>query len=248
MAPAVRPGAQMRRPRPAVDRKRGRHLGDGEPVERGAHHHLAGELHAGGPQVQREDGVAAQAAQAAMEIADAGAEEHPPDQAEHGIAEIAVQERHGAGRDAAGKAVAHHEVGAFAQLGEKQLEAGEIVAVVGVAHDDEAAARRGDPGPQRRAVAALGHRDDAGAARQRIFHRAVARAVVRDQDFAGDAGAGEEAMRLVDAGGDGLGLVEARHQDGELDVAACSLRDGRLDGVRRQCPGHERSRGQSEGN
>ncbi len=72
---------------------------------------------------ERKDGVAANAAQAAMEIADAGAEEHPPDQAEHGIAEIAVQERHGAGAMPPAKAVAHHEVGAFAQrCATKQLE------------------------------------------------------------------------------------------------------------------------------
>ena len=238
----------MRRPRPAVDRERGRHLGDGEPVERRAHHHLARELHAGGPQVQRKNGVAAQATQAAVEIADAGAEEHPPDQAEHGIAEIAVQERHGARRDAAGEAVAHHEVGAVAQPRQKQLEAGEVVAVVGVAHDDVAAARRRDPGPQRRPVAALGDGDDARAARQRIFHRSVARAVVGDQDFAGDAGAGEEALGLVDAGRDGLGLVEAGHQDRQLDVAALGLRDGGPDGIKGQCPGHDSSRGQSEGN
>jgi hypothetical protein len=83
----------MRLARPPVDRERGRHLADGEPAERGAHHHLARVFHARGPQVQGEDGVAAQAAQAAVEVANAGTEERAPDQAEHRIAEMAMQER-----------------------------------------------------------------------------------------------------------------------------------------------------------
>ena len=165
-----------------------------------------------------------------MEVADAGTEEQAADQAEHGIAEVAVQKRHGAGRDAAGEAVAHDEVAAVPQLRHERVEAGEIVAVVGVADDDETAPCRRDAGPQRRAIAALRHRDDAGAARQRIFHRAVGRAVVGDQDLAGDAGAGEVVARLADAGGDRLGFIEARHQDGELDGAglAAATRPPRL--------------------
>ena len=59
-----------------------------------------------------------------------------------GIAEIAVQGRHRAGRDAALEAVAHDEVGAGAQLVDERHRGGEVVAVVGVAHDDVAARAR----------------------------------------------------------------------------------------------------------
>ena len=48
---------------------------------------------------------------------------------------------HGARLDAAGEAVAHDEVVAAAQRVDERAEVGEVVAVVGVAHDDEAPAR-----------------------------------------------------------------------------------------------------------
>ena len=72
--------------------------------------------------------------------------EQPADAAEHRIAEITVQERHGAGRDAALEAVAHDQIAAVAQFRHEGLQAGKIVAVVGVAHDDETAPRRRDAG------------------------------------------------------------------------------------------------------
>ena len=81
------------------------------------------------------------------------AEEQPAEEAQHRVAEIAVQRRHGAGLDAAGEAIAHHQLGAVAQPRHERVERGEIVGVVGVAHDDEAAARRGDAAEQRCAVA-----------------------------------------------------------------------------------------------
>ena len=52
---------------------------------------------------------------------------------------------------------------AGAQRGDEGIEMGEVVAVVGVAHDDVAAARRLDAGRERRAIAARGHVDDARA-------------------------------------------------------------------------------------
>ena len=58
-----------------------------------------------------------------MEVADGGAEEKPSDEGEDRVAEIAVQRRHGLLRDAAGEAVAHHEVVAVAELGEKSSSA-----------------------------------------------------------------------------------------------------------------------------
>ena len=151
-----------------------------------------------------------------MEVAHRGPEQKPANEAQHRIAQIAMQRRHGARTDAALEAVAHDQRIARAQLLQETLETAEVVAVVGVAHDDVAAARRGDAGDERRAVAALLDRDHARAGLGRERARVVARAVVRDEYFAVDAGALEEAARLLYAPADRGRLVQARHEDREL--------------------------------
>ena len=95
------------------------------------------------------------------------------DEAEHRVAEIAVQERHGLGADAAAKAIAHHEVGAVAKLGEEARDVRELVAVVGVGHEDVLAARGANAGVEGSAVAADGDGHDARAVVYRDLLRAV---------------------------------------------------------------------------
>src|SRR5258708_8596897 len=95
-----------------------------------------------------------------MEVAHTRAEKEPTDEAQHRIAEVAVQRGHGAATDAALEAVAHHERMPGAQLLDERVEPGEVVAVVGVAHDDVASARGPDPPPQTPAVPPLGHLHD----------------------------------------------------------------------------------------
>ena len=65
------------------------------------------------------------APQATVKIADAGAEEQAPDEAEHRIAQITMQQGHGARRDAALEAIAHHQIGAGPQRCDDRLETGE---------------------------------------------------------------------------------------------------------------------------
>ncbi len=60
-----------------------------------------------------EDGVAAEGAESAVEVADGDAEEDAADGGEDGVAEVTVERRHGSGLDGAGEAVAHDEVVAF---------------------------------------------------------------------------------------------------------------------------------------
>ena len=146
--------------------------------------------------LERSDRVAAEAAQAAMEVADRAAEEQPAEPGQHGVAEIPVQRRHGAGRDAALEAVAHDEIVAFPKPLDEGVEAGEVVAVVGVAHDDDSGRAR--PRCRRRggAVAALGNSDDAGTEALGDLWRAVGAAIVGDEHLARDAGALEIARRL----------------------------------------------------
>src|SRR5690606_30345551 len=108
--------------------------------------------------------------------------------------------------------------GARAQLFHEGVEVREIVAVVGIAHDDVSAARRSNATGKRRAVALLGDVDDAGAGPFRNLLTAVGRAVVGDEHFARYAGAREKVACLADAYGQRLRLVETRHEDGQFEV------------------------------
>ena len=54
-----------------------------------------------------------------MEIADRDIEEQAAQPGQHRVAEIAVQERHGARRDTTPEPVAHHQFRATAQLGQE---------------------------------------------------------------------------------------------------------------------------------
>ena len=112
-----------------------------------------------------------------------------------------MQRGHGSGLDGAGEAVAHNQVVA---LVERRQEAGqmlEVVAGVGVGHHDVLAAGGLDAGDERRAVAAGGDVDDARAFDQRDGLRAVSRAVIGDEDFAGKVGVADGLRSLANADG-----------------------------------------------
>ena len=131
------------------------------------------------------------------------------------------------------------ELVAAAQTLDHQVQPLEIVAVVGVAHDHEAAAGGVDAADQGRAIAALGNGRDAGAMILGDQLRAVGRSVVGDQHLADDARTGQEAAGLVDAHRQGLRLVEAGHQDSEFDGAVvCRRLQARLFGQLNGCSSH----------
>src|SRR5688572_16907418 len=119
-----------------------------------------------------------------MKVPDRGAEKQPPDKTQDRIADIAVQPRHGAGRYAAGKPVAHDEVGAAAKSRDESIELRKIVAVVAIAHDDEAPLGGGDASRESRAIAALADRDDPSTIGRGNLLRAVVRAVIGDEHLA----------------------------------------------------------------
>src|SRR5215469_5448713 len=212
--PAVPPGTQVRRAGPAVLPQRRGDLGDALAPQRGLDDHLAGELHAGGLQAEGEGAVPVEAAQAAVEVADVAREEQPADEREHRVSEVAVQLRHGAWLDAAPEAVPHDQVGALAELGHERHQVGEIVAVVGVAHDDVLAAGGRDTAHEGVAVALLldGHHARARVGREPLA--AIGAAVIGDQNLAVDTGLAKEANSLVHTGRYRLGLIETRHDDG----------------------------------
>src|SRR6516165_5896475 len=218
MPPAVAPAAQVRRTAAAVLGERGGDLGDLLVREGGLHHHLAGELHAGRLEVERDGAVPPEAPQAAVEVAGLAVEEQAADEGEHRVAEVAVQGGHRARGDAALEAVAHHQVRAIAQFGDERHQVAEVVAVVGVAHDHVLTAGREDAAHQGVAVTLVADGDDAGAGVLGEFLAAVGAAVVGDHDLAADPVVSDELDGLAHAGGHGLRLIETGHHDGQLHV------------------------------
>ena len=112
-----------------------------------------------------------------------------------------------------------HEVEPFAEPAHQPGDLAEVVAVVGVAHDDVRAARRLDAAHQRAAVAPFGYRHNSGTHCLRDLLRTVGAAVVGDDHFAADASAFERALRLGETTREGVGFVETRHHDRHFHLA-----------------------------
>ena len=87
-----------------------------------------------------------------MKVADRNLEEEPAKETERRISEISMDKWHRPGSNSALEPISHHEVGAAAQLIKVLVEAREIIAIVGVAHDDIAAASSFNSPEQRRAI------------------------------------------------------------------------------------------------
>jgi hypothetical protein len=170
-------------------------------------------------QVEGQDRLSVECPQAAVEVAGLALEEQPPDEAEHGVAEVAVQRGHRARGDAALEPVAHDQVGAVAQVGEEGAQGPEVVGVVAVTHRDVRRAGGADAAHQRVAVALGVDEDDPRSGRGGQLLAAVRAAVVGDDDLSLDAFTGEEVEGLADAGLDGLRLVQTGHDHGKLHVA-----------------------------
>ncbi len=199
ISPAVADGFQMR-PAPAFigpeDDGNFRHARAG--LGR-FDHKLRAPFHAAGAHVDAIVNLARESAQAAEAIADAGLEEQIHHRGQPGIADVFVAPRHRARLDAATEAIAHHDVVAFAPFGHELRDGREIVTIVGVTHDDEAPARRGDARAQGVAITARAHANHSRAALFGDFERAVGRAVVGNDDFAANPRSLERFTRLIDA-------------------------------------------------
>ncbi len=219
VTPAVAPGAEVRGAAAAVGGESGGDFGEAEVGEGGFDDHLAGELHAGGAEVEPEDSVAAHGADAAVEVADGDAEEEAADEAEDGVAEVLVQWGHGSRFDLAAEAIAHDEVVAGFEFGEEAWEFAEVVAGVGVCHEDVLAARGFDAGHEGCPVAADRDGDDTGAFVDGDFLGAVGAAVVGDDDLAGYVVVAEGGDGLANAESERLCFVEAGHKDGDQQLA-----------------------------
>ena len=86
-----------------------------------------------------------------------------------------------------------------------------VVAVVGISHDDELATGSGDAAHQGVAVSLGGNAHNAGSQLLGDFDRTVGAAVVGHDNLARDVGVRNRALRLADAGGQRLFLIQTRH-------------------------------------
>src|SRR5580658_5727699 len=136
MPPAIAPGPQMGRPAPAVLVQRYRHLADLHAGQRSLDHNLAGEFHAGRIEAHPSERIDTEAAQTAVEVAYLGCEEDSSRQRQHGVADPAMRPRHRTLVDPTRKAVAHDEVITYSQPLENGWDLCEVIALVGVTHDD----------------------------------------------------------------------------------------------------------------
>ena len=165
-----------------------------------------------------------------MEVVHGRGEEQPAECGQHGIADPAMRPRHRLRQDLAAanrQPTADHQVRTGTQAFEEPGQLAEVVGAVSVTHQHVAAARRGDAAGEGVAIATHGDLDHPGACVQRQGLRAIAAAIVRDQQLTTDAGAGQCRARLGDTGDDGLGLVEAGHENGKLKLV--DLEPHRLD-------------------
>lgn len=216
MSPAIAPGPQLRRCSPAIGDQGGWHLGDAQPRQGRLDHHFAGELHACRSQPETENSLSSKAPQPTVKIAAGTGEKQPPQARQQRIAQVAMEKRHGTPGDAAAKAVAHDQLPPLAKPLDELVEIGEIVGVVGVGHDHEDPARRGDTGGESAAVSPLGDRDNPRPGSRCQFRGAVRAAVIGDHHLAINACPIEELARLANASRHRGRLVQARQDDGQL--------------------------------
>jgi hypothetical protein len=126
-----------------------------------------------------------------VEIVGGAAEEESADEGERRIADPAVFPRHGAWDDfstACWHAAAHDEVGAGAEFLDKGFDLGEVVAEIGVAHDEESSMGGIHSVAEGVAVAFFGNIYNAGTELAGYVLGSVGAAVVGDEDFSLDSG------------------------------------------------------------
>ncbi len=160
----------MRRPVASIRGEGGRDFENTQLEDCGLDHHLGGKLHAGGAQVHTLESVFAKSAKAAVKISYRAMEKEASDPGQGGIPEILVQRRHGILLNAAAKPVPHYDVGARPQLLQESRDMGEVVAFVGVSHDNVFAGSGGDAAHQGAAISLALHPYDPGAKLFRNFH------------------------------------------------------------------------------
>ncbi len=135
------------------------------------------------------------------------------------------------------KAVSHHQIGAGLKVSEKAAEIAQIVAVVGIPHDDVTSARRGDARREGGTVTAQVGVNDACAAGRGDRLRSVGAAIVGHQHLAAQLGFRQKRRCLADADSNSFGFIQARNKDGQnagvrAECAETSAEGAAFEGVR----------------
>ena len=134
---------------------------------------------------------------------------------------MAILPGHGTGHDRALEPAAHAEILAVHELLDQRHRLAKVVRAVGVGHDDETAAGRDNPTDQGVAIALVHDHDNTGAEPLGLGPAAVGAAVVGDDHLAAQPVSGvqgrQRLLSLGDAGRQGGHLVEAGHDDRDVD-------------------------------
>src|SRR3989442_5199143 len=210
---SIAPRPKMRLPPETIGRKRCWHLDDTKSLDCRANHHVRGELHGGGAQVEAEDRVTPEATHSGVKIADRTPEKVPAESGKDRVSQVSVEGRHRAWLDLAQEAVPHHQVVPGSELVEEPPCLAKVVALVRVRHHHIDAARGGNSREKRGPIPALSHRNHARAAGRGDLRRSVGAPVVRDYHLGINSEFRYGRDRLVDAGADRRRLVEAGHED-----------------------------------
>jgi len=125
---------------------------------------------------------------------------------------------------ASAEAMSDHHGIALAKGIDKPIKLREIVAVVGVRHDDEASSCASDAAEERAAVALLRDMNHACSGAARKFRRSIRGTVIRHENLSVDPGALQETSGLPHAGHHRLGFVQARHENRQLEAPGFTRR------------------------
>jgi hypothetical protein len=180
------------------------------------HDHFECEFHPPRIEFERQHCVATKAAQTTIKIPARAPVQCSTNQGQERVAQKSVQWGHSPRRDPTPETVAEHQVISVAKLLEKRLQGQKVIAVVGVAHYHEPAARFLDARAKGVSVSSRGDRHHAGAKAGSDRLRAVAAAIVGNDHLTVHIVHFEVRQRLLNTDPHRLRLVEARHNDGQF--------------------------------
>src|SRR5438067_2536309 len=148
----------MRRPSPAVGRKRGWHLSNFHAEKIGFYYHLCGKFHAGRTQVHFFVCLFAESAQPTVKVPAGSAKKQPANTRQYRIPQILVQWWHGTGKNSSTEAIPHYQIIAGTQFLQKTRDVPEIITIVSIPHDDVLAAGSRNSAHESTAISSLFHR------------------------------------------------------------------------------------------
>ncbi|CAB4591278.1 unannotated protein [freshwater metagenome] len=127
-----------------------------------------------------------------------------------------MKRRHRSRRNTASESIPHHELCATTKRFDEWAQIGEVVAVIGIPHDDKRALRVGDTCDQCSAIPACWYVDDTSAFTACNVLRTIGASVVSDNNFTINSQFVHRSSCLTNTDRKGLRLVEAREDDAEF--------------------------------